>query len=354
MRQGNAMLPSAAALHALPRALLLLPGLALVSALAVRLMIVIGVQDRPDPRKAHRTPMPKAGGVGIVAAFVLGVQLHGAPGLRAALPAILLMAAMALLDDLLTLGFMPKLLAQLAAGLVALAAGFGLHRLSLPLIGPLALGGLGAPLTMVFWLGLTNAMNFIDGLNGLAAGVTLMAALALAGAGALAGEAALTGGGLLLAGAVLGFLPFNFPRARIFMGDVGSQFCGFMLGLLGVVAARAAVPPVSALLVPLLLSGVLFDVGFTLIRRLLAGEHIARAHNGHLYQVAARSGVNARAVALLHWGFAGLGGACALALPYASASRGAGLLGLVLLVQLIWAGFVVRRARQARLGRWSV
>ncbi|WP_298283848.1 glycosyltransferase family 4 protein [Acidocella sp.] len=346
------MLPAiAAAIMALPRALVLLPGLALISALVVQGMIFIGVQDQPAPRKAHATPTPKAGGLGIVAAFALGVGLHGAPGLRGAVPALLLIAAVSLLDDLLTFGALPKLLAQLGAGVWALAAGFGLHRLGLPWLGPWALGWLGVPLTLGVLLVVTNAMNFIDGLNGLAAGVALIAGLMLAWAGGLAHEAVLVGGGLLLAAGVLGFLPFNFPRARIFMGDVGSQFCGFLLGLLGVAAARA---PGTALLVPLLLSGVLFDVGFTFIRRLLAGEAVARAHNGHLYQVAARAGVPAWAVALVQWGFAGLGGACALALRPASPLGGAGLVLLVLVVQLAWAGFVVRRARAVGLGRWSV
>ena len=93
---------------------------------------------------------------------------------------------------------------------------------------------------------------------------------------------------LLLAAGIAGFLPFNFPRARIFMGDVGSQFCGFMLAVLAVVASRFEGLQMSFLLVPMLLSGVLFDVGFTLVRRAVAGERVTAPHRGHLYQVAQR------------------------------------------------------------------
>ena len=108
----------------------------------------------------------------------------------------------------------------------------------LPYVGPLYVGWVGAPATALWLLFATNAMNFIDGLNGLAGGVALIAA------GFLVAIAALHGGwfayfaALLLAAGLVGFLPFNFPRARIFMGDVGSQFCGFILAVLAVAASR--------------------------------------------------------------------------------------------------------------------
>ena len=146
-------------------------------------------------------------------------------------------------------------------------------------------------MTVLWLLFATNAMNFIDGLNGLAGGVALIAA------GFLAGIAAAHGGwfayfaALLLVAGLAGFLPFNFPRARIFMGDVGSQFCGFILAILAVVASRFDNVELSFLIVPMLLSGVLFDVAFTLIRRALAGERLTEPHRGHLYQVAQRSGL---------------------------------------------------------------
>src|SRR5205823_14570041 len=109
---------------------------------------------------------------------------------------------------------------------------------SIPYIGPVDLGWAGAVATIIWILFATNAMNFIDGLNGLASGVALIAAGFLAFIAAQQQGWFVYFASLLLAAGLAGFLPFNFPRARIFMGDVGSQFCGFVLAVLGVAASR--------------------------------------------------------------------------------------------------------------------
>jgi UDP-GlcNAc:undecaprenyl-phosphate GlcNAc-1-phosphate transferase len=354
-------LPHSFAYLALPRHLALLAGLALFSGIIVRAMIAVGVPDRPDARKAHTVVTPKSGGVGIVAAFLLGVLLLFQYGQVSRLPeghflgiigAAVLMAAVSFIDDLFDVSFLIKLAAQFVAASVAVAAGLWVQVFALPYWGPVDIGLFGIPLTLAFILFVTNAMNFIDGLNGLAAGVTLWACLILAGIAAVYDGFFVYTAALLLAGGVLGFLPFNFPRAKIFMGDVGSQFCGFMLALFGIAAARYGALPLSFLLVPLLLSGVLFDVAFTLFRRTLAGENIARAHRGHLYQVAARAGVDARTVALLHWGFVAVGGLACAGFLMAGAAWKLPVLLLPVAVQLIWLGYVVRRARQAKLTQW--
>ena len=211
-------------------------------------------------------------------------------------------------------------------------------------------GWLGIPLTLAWVLFATNAMNFIDGQNGLAAGVALVACGFLAGIAADQQGWFVYFAALLMLAGLAGFLPFNFPRARIFLGDVGSQFCGFMLAVLGIAAARFGRVEMSFLLVPLLLSGVLFDVAFTLARRLLAGQRLTEAHRGHLYQVAQRAGVDFRAVAAIHWGFAVLGGLVALAFVGAPSPWKPPLLLLVLVPQLVWLAWVARRARG--LGAW--
>jgi UDP-GlcNAc:undecaprenyl-phosphate GlcNAc-1-phosphate transferase len=157
---------------------------------------------------------------------------------------------------------------------------------------------------------------------------------------------------LLLAGAVLGFMPFNFPRAKIFMGDVGSQFCGFMLALFGIAAARYEATPLSFLLIPLLLSGVLFDVAFTLVRRAFEAGNLAQAHRGHLYQIAERSGVNASVVAMLHWGFVLIGGATAAGFLLVPTGYKLPVALVPLAVQVVWAGYVLRRAKRVGIGKW--
>ncbi|HQT63693.1 MAG TPA: MraY family glycosyltransferase [Acidocella sp.] len=345
----------------IPRHLALMAGLAMFSAIIVRVMISIGVPDRPNARSAHTVVTPKSGGVGIVAAFLLGVLLLYRYGhvsrlsegnFIGVISAAALMAAVSFVDDLFDVSFLIKLAAQLVAASVAVFAGLWVHVFLLPFIGPVDIGWFGIALTLVFILFVTNAMNFIDGLNGLAAGVTLISCLFLAGIAAAYSGFFVYTAALLLAGGVLGFLPFNFPNAKIFMGDVGSQFCGFMLAIFGIAAARYGSEPLSFLLVPLLLSGVLFDVAFTLLRRLVAGENIAQAHRGHLYQLAQRTGMDARLVAILHWCFASLGGLTAIAFLCAASIWRLPILVLPFLVQCAWLWFVVTRARRANLPHW--
>ncbi len=347
---------------ALPRHLALMTGLAIFSGIIVRVMISIGVPDRPDARKAHIQTTPKSGGVGIVCAFLLGVLLlyrYGQvsrlaePYFIGVIAAAVLIALISMLDDVLDMSFAVKLGTQLIAAVAVIISGLWVHVISLPFIGYVDLGWAGMPLTILFLLFVTNAMNFIDGLNGLAAGVTLIACLFLAGIAGVVGGYFIYTASLLLAGGVLGFLPFNYPKGRIFMGDVGSQFCGFMLALFGVAAARFEQVQMSFLLVPFLLSGVLYDVTFTLIRRSLARENIARAHNGHLYQVVRRAGMDARLVAIIHWLFAVLGGVTAIAF-ISTPSVPRLWIGLVpLAVQILWTLYVSARARRAGIGRWS-
>jgi UDP-GlcNAc:undecaprenyl-phosphate GlcNAc-1-phosphate transferase len=335
--------------------------IACISAALVRLMIDIGVMDRPDPRKSHQRPTPKSGGVGVVAGFLLGIATLyefaffsrlADPYFRGLILASALIAIVAFLDDLRDWPFAVKLAAQIIAALAALTSGLYVRVYHLPYVGAVDLGWFGAGASLVWILFTTNAMNFIDGLNGLAGGVALIASLFLCVIAEHLGGWFVYFAALLLAAGLIGFLPFNFPRARIFMGDVGSQFCGFVLAMLGIAASRFEHAAMSFLIVPLLLSGVLFDVAFTLARRTLAGERVTAPHRGHLYQVAARSGLDARWVALIHWGFAALGGIVCFAFLAASSLEKPLWLLIPLAVQVIWLGFVYQRARRAGIGAW--
>lgn len=343
---------------AILRHLVFAGGLALVSAVVVRAMVSAGVIDRPSARKAHVVPTPKGGGVGIVVAFLLGISvLYGFADFarladvyfRGVVLAAVAIAVVAYLDDLREFSFLVKLGAQVGAALLAVGTGLYVQVFNLPWVGPVDIGVWGAVVTVGWILFATNAMNFIDGLNGLVGGTVLVACGFLAVIAAGQEGWFVYFAALLLGAAVAGFLPFNFPEARIFMGDVGSQFCGFVLAMLGVAAARFQAVEMSFLLVPMLLAGVLFDVAFTLGRRLLAGENIARAHRSHLYQVAHRAGVDARAIAAVHWGFAAVGGVVALAFTHVGAGLKLPLLGVLVVPQLAWLGFVVMRARRSAL-----
>jgi UDP-GlcNAc:undecaprenyl-phosphate/decaprenyl-phosphate GlcNAc-1-phosphate transferase len=336
--------------------------LVLLSAATVRMMIAARVMDTPEARKAHDRPTPKGGGVGIVVTFLVGIAVLyrfaefsrlADPYFLGVIEASVAIAVVAFLDDLFDWPFIVKLGAQVLAALVAVSSGLYLTEFRIPYSGPLPLAWAGVAITLAWLLFTTNAMNFIDGLNGLASGVALIASLFIVFIaeqhGGWFGYAA---AGLLAAG-LAGFLPFNFPKARIFMGDVGSQFVGFMLAVLAVVASRFDGVALSFLLVPMLLSGVLFDVAFTLMRRAMQGEAITRPHRGHLYQVAQRSGLSAVTVTLVHWGFALFGGACCLLFIAVPSPYKPPVPFITALPQLAWVWFVVHRARAAGLRRWG-
>ena len=345
-------------LAALLRHLAFAGSLALLSAVVVRLMIGIGVMDTPDPRKSHSRPTPKGGGVGVVVAFLVGVAVLyevaafsrlADPYFRGVIAASVAIAVVAFLDDLYDWPFTIKLGAQILAALAAVGTGLYVQVYRIPYVGPLDIGWLGVPATLVWILFATNAMNFIDGLNGLAAGVALIASMFLCLIAVGQGGWFVYFAALLLAAGLLGFLPFNYPRARIFLGDVGSQFCGFVLAMLAVAASRFDAVELSFLIMPMLLSGVLYDVAFTLLRRGLAGERLTAAHRSHLYQLAERSGMPAAWVTATHWGFAVLGGLACLAFIHAPDAAKPIIPLLLIPPQLIWMIWVLRRAGQAAL-----
>ncbi len=337
--------------------------LALLSAAAVWGMTVVGTIDTPGERSSHTRPTPKGGGVGIVLAFLVGMAVLyevaafgriADPYFRAVMAAALGIAVVAFLDDRFYWPASVKLLAQIAAALLAVGGGLSLTFVRLPVVGTLQLGWFGPVVTVAWIVAATNAVNFIDGLNGLASGVTAIACAVLAAIGAWLGAPFIYFAALILLAGILGFLPFNFPHARIFMGDVGSQFCGFLLAVLAVAAGRFEAVELSIALVPMLLSGVLFDVAFTLLRRFLDAERLTEAHRGHLYQLAHRSGLPALYVTLVHWGFAVWGGLCCALFLLASPAGKPFCVLLVLLPQLAWLAYVSRRTARAGITRPSL
>lgn len=330
--------------------------LALVSGACVRAMIAWPILDHPDARKAHLHPTPKGGGVGIVVAFLLGmaVLFQTAAFARLAdvqflgvIVAASAIALVALLDDMRDFRFIVKLAAQAGAALVAVGSGLVLDRLSLPGLGMVDIGIVGVALTLFWIVACTNAVNFMDGLDGLVGGSLFLACAILALIAAEEGGLFVYACALILAAGLAGFIPFNLHPARIFMGDVGSQFLGFVVAVLAVASARFDAQQLSFLIVPLLLFGLLFDTGFTLIRRASMGERVSAPHRSHLYQMAQRSGISVRQVALVHWGFVAFHGALiALFLRLLPEAKPLVVLPAII-VQLAWLGYVARRVRAA-------
>ncbi|HEY5851352.1 MAG TPA: lipopolysaccharide biosynthesis protein [Lysobacter sp.] len=250
--------------------------------LARRYAIKQSLIDQPGERRSHDVATPRGGGIAIVIATLVAacaLALHrpvDAPLLAAFGVGLLLVAAVGWLDDHRPLSPWWRLFVHaLAAALFGLAVADVYQS---PWLGVCA---------FVASIVLTNVWNFMDGINGLAVS---QAALVAAGLGAMAGGS----WGLLgvaMAAACLGFLPFNFPRARIFLGDVGSGAMGFCLAALAVVAGARLGTRSWVVLLPL--SVFLVDAGLTLLRRLLRGERWWTPHTQHAYQVwARRSGHN--------------------------------------------------------------
>lgn len=323
-----------------------------LSALLVRHMIGLAVLDHPVHRSAHAVPTPKGGGIGVMAAFGLffpivqilaGQQVLSFSYLMT-FCALLLLCGVSWLDDLYQWSPLIKFTAQVvAAGLIV---GGGVS-LSWPT--PLA----GAALSLLWLIFITNAINFMDGLNGLIAGCLCCAALALAVAAPFMGVPELVLPALLLASCLMGFLPFNFPHARIFLGDVGSQGCGLLAGTAALYIAAHTTQPTGWLLGPALLFPLIYDVAFTLVRRKYMGDSLIQAHRGHLYQILHRSAVPVPAVSMLEWSMTIWGGAIAcLVAPATNVWGSISGITLLMLPQLAWTALAVLRAHKQQVGRW--
>jgi UDP-GlcNAc:undecaprenyl-phosphate GlcNAc-1-phosphate transferase len=271
-----------------------------------------GIIDAPNARSSHTRSTPRGGGlsivivVAVVAAVVGVLRPEELVRIGGAIVPALAIAAVSWLDDVQSLRNRTRFAVHLAAAAVAVAVLGPVTRIDLGSLGVLQFGPLAWPLTMLWIVGLTNAFNFMDGSDGIA-GITaaavsagIAAAAAACGAGAVAVIAA------AFAGASLGFLTSNWQPARIFMGDVGSAFCGFLLAVLPLAVRTDAVPEVLPVAV-LALWPFIFDTSLTLLRRLLAGENIFQAHRSHLYQRLLIAGWSHRAVASLYGGLAAFG-----------------------------------------------
>jgi UDP-GlcNAc:undecaprenyl-phosphate GlcNAc-1-phosphate transferase len=309
--------------------------------------------DQPNARSSHKSPVPRSGGLGIITASLLGVAVLGGLGHPAVLrdPAFLgviggslIAAAGGLADDIRARSFLFKLAAQVAAAAVAMASGLVIERLYLPGVGPVALGLAGPLLTFVWMIGLTNAYNFMDGIDGLAGGTAVVAAAFLTFAAITVGAANEATIACTVAVASLGFLIFNLPPARIFMGDVGSQFLGFAFASLGVLIARMDASGTLILLTPLLLFHFIFDTLVTAGRRWWQGEKVTQGHRSHLYQRLAHSGTGHGRTTALLCAIGAVQGAAALWMVHAPTELRPLAFVPALAVQLIYMVAVLRRA----------
>lgn len=227
----------------------------------------IGLVDIPDGQlKKHREPVPYLGGISVFVGFLVGLSIFFRFD-REVLAVLLggtLILLLGLLDDMGDFPARTKLLGQALAVLIVMRAGVGIKITFLPAY-------IALPLTFLWLLGLTNAFNLIDIMDGLSAGVALIACIFLFVLSVAAGQAGVALMVVSLAGALAGFLRYNFRPAKIYLGDAGSLFIGYMLGALSLIGVYARKNPI-ALLAPLLILGVpIFDTLFVILVRYLRG-----------------------------------------------------------------------------------
>jgi UDP-GlcNAc:undecaprenyl-phosphate GlcNAc-1-phosphate transferase len=211
--------------------------------------------------------------------------LTEAPLLEGLVLGALVVAGVGVLDDIRGVGAKYKLLAQIAAATVAFAFGMRIHAIELPWIGVLHLGWLALPATVAWFVGIVNAVNLIDGLDGLAAGVVFFACLTNFVIASLVGNFVIMFITASLGGAVIGFLFYNFNPARIFMGDTGSMFLGFVLASASLLdAGTQKTPTLVAIIVPILALGLpITDMLLSIVRRFLAHRSIFLADREHIH-----------------------------------------------------------------------
>jgi len=333
--------------------------LCLLSALLTWLLMKrVRIIDVPNERSSHSTPTPRSGGIAIVVTFFVGLAalwgFSDDPVMNqgyfwAFCATSFLIAAVSIFDDLSGMGFRSKLVLQVVSAIVVMVLGIVVDRLSLPGLGTLKLGWLAYPLTLMWIVGLTNAFNFMDGIDGIAGGTALVAAGFFALITFGEGSTFIYLVSVIIAWAALGFLFWNWQPAKIFMGDSGSQFLGFVLAVLAVMAGRFDDSHVSYYVMPLLFFHFIWDTVYTMVRRHRAGDIITEAHRTHLYQLMNRLGASHAQVTSIYLCLGVLQGLGALALV--GIDGGLRILVFVpfVIMQTVLTVFVTRRARTAGL-----
>jgi len=245
----------------------------------------IGLTDAPGPRKVHSIPVPRVGGLAMAVGLLIPtlITVHLTSSIRGVLLGLIVLLVFGLWDDRVNLGYRTKFAGQVIAAGLCMAVG-NVH------VGTLMIGSLivltqsvSIIVTFIFLIGITNAVNLADGLDGLAGGMVLLCLCAIALFAAMSGNVTVAAVALIEAGAVLGFLRFNTHPARIFMGDSGSQMLGFSVGALALLATQGETCPLSAAL-PLLLLGLpIMDTLTVMITRIRAGRSPFSADSNHLH-----------------------------------------------------------------------
>ena len=307
--------------------------------LVKRMAYKVGAIDVPkDDRRMHKMPIPRLGGLAIFIAFLFSVLLFADIDrqFRGILLGVIMIVVLGVMDDIITLKALPKFLVQIAAAGVAVYHGNVIQFVSNPNVfsdyAYVNLGWISVPLTIIWIVAITNAVNFIDGLDGLAVGVSAISTGSLLVIALIVQEWAI---GIVLAallGACLGFIPYNKNPAKIFMGDTGATFLGFVLACLSVQGLFKFYAIIS-FAVPFLVLGVpIFDICFAFLRRILRGQNPMKADRGHVHHRLIDMGFNQKQAVAICYMLTAILGLAAVVLTSSGELKALILIGAVLIV----------------------
>lgn len=307
--------------------------------LVIKMAYFVGAIDQPDERKVHAQAMPRLGGLSIFLAFILCMLflVDLSRPMQGVVYGATIMFIVGVVDDICALTAKVKLLGQIAAAGIAIYYGVVVQFITNPFNGLLDLGLFSIPLTLLWIVGITNAINLIDGLDGLAGGVSAIAAATMGIVAFRQGQIEVALTAFIVVAAIGGFLPFNFYPARIFMGDSGSNFLGFILGCLAIMGTAKSAALIS-LFVPIVILGIpIFDTFFAIIRRINNRVPIFSPDKDHLHHRLMAMGMSHRRSVVIIYGISAFFAAIAVTMTVISSPKGTLVLAILLLLIVLGA-----------------
>lgn len=307
-----------------------------------------------DERRIHKKPIPLLGGLAIYISTIISILIF-LPLDRTNFCIIIgstIIVICGIIDDTRDLSPKMKLLFQIVASIVLILGDVKITFLTNPFKnGLLYLNGFSIPLTIFWVVGITNTVNLIDGLDGLAAGVSLIASMSLFFVASRFEYLPIMIMSVVLAGSCLGFLPYNFNPAKIFMGDTGALFLGFMLAVISIEGVMKSVATI-AIVVPIIILGLpIFDTTFAIFRRLLNGRPIMEADKGHLHHKLLQMGLSQRQTVLILYLISGIFGVSAVLIAKANSKQAVIIAGIVIILTILFArrlGLVDKKKNEER------
>ena len=315
----------------------------LMTPVAKKIAEKVGAIDIPkDNRRVHKKPIPLLGGLAIYAATIICMFIF-LPMDRTFTSIVIggtIIMISGVIDDIKDLSPKMKLIFQLCAAVVLVLGDVKVDFITNPFSKGANLFYLKAfsiPITIFWVVGITNTVNLIDGLDGLAAGVTMIASTSLFFVAMKFGYTNIMIISVIIAGACLGFLPYNFNPAKIFMGDTGALFLGFMLAAISIEGVMKSVATI-AVVVPIIILGLpIFDTTFAIFRRLLNGRPIMEADKGHLHHRLLQKGFSQKQTVLILYLISAAFGLTAVLISKVNSSQAVIISGIVIIVTIILA-----------------